>query len=67
MERLLWFYVLGCFSYDSKGPCHIWDTETVAQKKVADAELSRLNEKIEPEYQGQWEVTNGMRRLRVDR
>lgn len=37
----------GCFSYDRKGPCHIWKTQTVAQRKKDDLELAQLNEQLE--------------------
>src|SRR5215471_5128591 len=36
------FMFWGCFSYDKKGPCHIWKKETAAEKKVTTG-LARLN------------------------
>ena len=32
-----------CFSYDEKGPHHIWEAETVAEKKAATADLAARN------------------------
>jgi hypothetical protein len=29
------FMFWGCFSYNKKGPCHIWQEETAAEKKAA--------------------------------
>ena len=29
------FMFWGCFSYDKKGPCHIWEEETAKEKKEA--------------------------------
>jgi hypothetical protein len=33
----------GCFSYDLKGPCHLWKDETEAERAAAQAELDALN------------------------
>ena len=30
------FMFWGCYSYDRKGPCHIWTPETAQEKKLAD-------------------------------
>ena len=43
------FIFWGCFSYDKKGPCHIWKQETAAEKRFAVAELKNLNNQLEPE------------------
>ena len=29
------FMFWGCFSYDKKGPCHIWQPETAVERKKA--------------------------------
>ena len=57
------FMFWGCFTYYFKGPCHIWKSETVAQKKVATKELNLVNTAIEPECKAQWELDTMMRRL----
>ena len=43
------FMFWGCFSYDKKGPCHIWQRETTKDKKAADVEIEKLNAELEPE------------------
>ena len=63
MEFMFW----GCFSYDKKGPCHIWKPETPAEKKAAQKELDKLNTEREPELQAEWEITTGMRRHNLRR
>ena len=57
----------GCFSYDHKGPYHIWRPETKQERKLADADLKKMNEELEPLCQAEWEITNPMSRLRLDR
>ena len=50
----------GSFSYDKKGPCHIWKPETAQEKKIADAELAEMNAAREPECQEKWELVTGI-------
>jgi hypothetical protein len=38
----------GCFSYDKKGPCHIWKPETKTERAAAQKEIDKLNEELEP-------------------
>jgi transposase len=40
------FMFWGCFSYNHKGPMHIWTTETAKEKKVAQEELDDWNSEI---------------------
>jgi hypothetical protein len=37
------FIFWGCFSYDSKGPCHIYQTQIAAAAKKAEKELEIIN------------------------
>jgi hypothetical protein len=37
------FMFWDCFTYDLKGPCHIWEDETGAEKAAAKAKLNALN------------------------
>lgn len=53
----------GCFSYDRKGPCHIWEAETAAEKKECTRDLEILNARLEPEKKVEWELTTGVRRM----
>jgi hypothetical protein len=50
----------GCFSYDKKGPCHIWKAETATQKKAAIADLKALNTVLEPEHKAAWGLETGI-------
>lgn len=61
------FMFWGCFSYDSKGPCHVWEDETKAQKKESKEWLEAENTRLEPALRAEWELVNGMRRLRATR
>jgi hypothetical protein len=36
-----------CFTYDEKGPCHIWEEETVKEKKEAKEWIERVNAELE--------------------
>jgi hypothetical protein len=43
-EAMFW----GCFTYDYKGPCHIYYPETEAQKETNQKEIEKINkEEIE--------------------
>jgi hypothetical protein len=37
-----------CFSYDKKGPCHIWRPETAQEKKQAEKVIEKVNKELEP-------------------
>ena len=39
-EAMFW----GCFSYNYKGPCHIYYRETAEQKVNYEAQIQRLND-----------------------
>ena len=57
----------GCFSYDKKGPMHIWNTETAQEHRAADIELATINSVREPELKAQWEIQTAMRRMNLRR
>ena len=42
-KRASEFMFWGCFSYDKKGPMHIWKPETAAERRAAQSELDALN------------------------
>jgi hypothetical protein len=44
------FMFWGCFSYDHKGPCHIWKPETAAEKAQALEEIEAWNKAAESIY-----------------
>ena len=56
------FMFWGCFSYNFKGPCHIWATETAAEKRAAEEELAKRNIALELDAKALWEITKDMRR-----
>jgi hypothetical protein len=37
------------FSYDEKGPCHVWEDETAKEKKKAKEWMEKVNALLEPE------------------
>jgi len=57
------FMFWGSFSYDKKGPFHIWRPETARERKEVDKELEELNEILEPSKREEWELEVGVRRL----
>ena len=59
------FQFWGCFTYDSKGPCHIWHPETAQEKKKAAQDLEEINAKLEPILREEWELETKMRRLKL--
>ena len=42
------FMFWGSFSYDFKGPCHIWQKETDKEKKEAFKAIEKMNQEREP-------------------
>lgn len=61
------FMFWGCFTYDKKGPFHCWAPESAKDRREAEKKLDDMNRELEPIMKEQWEVTNGMRRLDINR
>lgn len=61
------FMFWGCFSYDKKGPCHIWEDETEKEKKESIEWIIQKNKELEPIARTKWELENGIHRLRITR
>jgi hypothetical protein len=59
LEFMFW----GSFTYNSIGPCHIWQPEIAVQKKVTKEEISQLNSELEPLAKAKWELNTGLERL----
>lgn len=57
----------GSFSYDKKGPFHIWKPETKAEKKQAEEEIAKINGEKEAEAKEQWELETAFRRINLSR
>lgn len=60
---MLW----GCFLYDKKGPCHIWEDETKAERAQADKWLEEQNKALDPVCKADWELETAMRRVGIRR
>ena len=43
------------FSYNKKGPCHVWEKETTQQKKDRKADLDTRNSLIEKANKQKWQ------------
>jgi transposase len=55
------------FSYDKKGPYYIWPVSTPAETKEMKDDLAARNAARYESDKLDWEMANGIRRLRVDR
>ena len=49
------FMFWASFSYDKKGPCHVWEKETAQQKRERKADLEARNSLIEKANRQKWE------------
>ena len=49
------FMFWGSFSYDKKGPCHVWEKETPEEKRDCKADLDTRNLLIEKANKQKWE------------
>ena len=56
-----------CFSYYEKGPYHIWEHETPAEKKACQADLATRNRERYEEDRLTWEAQNALHRLHATR
>ena len=52
------FTFWGCFTYDFKGPCHIWHAETKAERKAATKGVELMNLAVKQECKAAWELKN---------
>lgn len=57
------FMFWGSFSYDHKGPCHVWRVETPAEKRAATECIVQLNKEMEQIRKEEWELRTSLRRL----
>ena len=53
----------GCFLYNKKGPCYIWQPEIVIERKKAQAVINKLNKELKPCMREEWELNMGIRRI----
>jgi hypothetical protein len=59
------FMFWGCFSYDRKGPMHIWKKETANERREVNKELEAINQQLEPMARAEWEVTTALPRMHL--
>ncbi|KAI1514453.1 hypothetical protein KJE20_07590 [Pyrenophora tritici-repentis] len=52
----------GCFSYDKKGLCHVYQPETKTEKEDAAQKIEQLNAELKPIQREEWELSESMRR-----
>lgn len=57
------FMFWGCFTYNKKGPCHIYMAETAQEKKQAEKEIEQLNRQREPACRAEWEINTALSRM----
>ena len=58
MEFMFW----GSFSYNKKGPCHIWRREMAKKRVAAEKELEQLNVLQESECRAAWELETSIKK-----
>lgn len=61
------FMFWGAWTYDRKGPCHIWKAETAKEKKTAIEDLKQMNEANESIAKINWELETGIKRMNLRR
>jgi hypothetical protein len=49
------FMFWGSFTYDKKGPCHVWEKETPQEKRDRKANLDARNKKNEKAHKAKWQ------------
>lgn len=50
------FMFWGCFTYDFKGPCHIYPTPKAEETRKSQELLAKWNQAIEPEMRAKWQA-----------
>ena len=61
------FMQWSCFSYDEKGPYHIWEDETPAEKRSCKADLAARDAERYEKDKEEWEMACSIERLHVTR
>lgn len=61
------FMFWASFTYDEKGPCHIWEEETAKEKDESKKWLDQANAELESLCRLEWEATTSIQRLRLTR
>jgi hypothetical protein len=61
-SEFMWW---SCFTYDEKGPFHVWEEETKEEKEACKKDLASRNALRYDDDKINWEIENGMIRLRA--
>jgi Transposase/DDE superfamily endonuclease len=59
------FMFWGCFSWDKKGPYHIWEPEIAQERIEAEKEIQQMNNQREEQNRKEWELSTAMRRMNL--
>ncbi len=59
------FMFWGCFTYDQKGPCHVWKKETTAEKRKAQRGKDEYNNAHEAAAKEEWELETCIKRMKL--
>ncbi len=62
-KKYAMFMVWGCFTYHLKGPMHIFQTETAAERRSAQEFLDQLNAQREPHFKQKWEAAIALQHM----
>ena len=63
-KEFMWW---SCFSYDRKGPYHIWETQTATEKATMEEDLAQRNKDCFEKHKREWELADGMQRIHITR
>jgi hypothetical protein len=63
-KEFMWW---SCFSWDAKGPYHIWEKETAKERKEMEADLKARNAERYEADKLKWELENAMHRIHITR
>ncbi|NJO32579.1 MAG: hypothetical protein HC869_05015 [Rhodospirillales bacterium] len=61
------FMFWGCFSWNRKGPYHIWQRETAKEREEVEKELEELNTTLESTLRTEWEFSQDIKRTNLRR
>jgi transposase len=63
-KEFIWW---SCFTWDIKGPYHIWEKETVAERKAIEVDLKARNAERYESDKAKWELEYAMQRIHITR
>ena len=63
-KEFIWW---SCFTWDIKEPYHIWEKETVAERKAIEVDLKARNAERYESDKAKWELEYAMQRIHITR